>query len=74
MKMIQILSSILFASALAFTLAGCDRDGPAEHAGERIDDAMEDASDAIKDMGDSIDDAFNNNRDDTPDPDPNGQY
>ena len=35
--------------ALAVTLvAACDREGPAERAGESVDRAVEDARDAIK--------------------------
>ncbi|WP_019625752.1 hypothetical protein [Thioalkalivibrio sp. ALJT] len=40
------------------TLAGCDNQGPAEEAGENIDDAMEDAGDALDDAADEMEEAF----------------
>lgn len=60
-RFIRINTGIL---ALLFALsggilAGCDNDGPAEEAGENIDEAMEDAGDAIEDAGDDDDDGNN---------------
>lgn len=43
---------------LAFSLAACDTDGPAENAGERMDDAVENTGDAMQDAGDNIEDTF----------------
>ena len=43
------LASVLVP--LAFVVAGCD-DGPAEDAGEAIDDAAEEAGDAAEDATD----------------------
>ncbi|HEX7054470.1 MAG TPA: hypothetical protein VF211_11120 [Burkholderiales bacterium] len=40
---------LLIIVAAAFTLAACDREGPAERAGEKVDNAVEDARDAIND-------------------------
>ena len=37
---------------LAGTLAACDSEGPAEEAGETVDDAAEDAGDAVEDATD----------------------
>ncbi len=42
------------------TLAGCDNQGPAEEAGENIDDAMDEAGDAMEDAGDEMEDTFSN--------------
>lgn len=42
------------------SLAGCDNQGPAEEAGEDIDDAMDDAGDAMDDAGDEMEDTFDN--------------
>jgi len=53
------LGAILIAMAL---LAGCEREGPAERAGETIDDAA-------RDTGEYLDDAGNTIRDCTDDPD-----
>ncbi len=47
---------ILFC--LAFSLAACESDGPAENAGERLDEAVENTGDAMRDAGDNIEDTF----------------
>ena len=36
---------------------GCDSDGPAEEAGERLDDAVDSMADTADDIGDSITEA-----------------
>lgn len=38
-------------------VVACEQDGPAERAGEAIDDAADDIADAGNDMGDAIKDA-----------------
>jgi hypothetical protein len=39
----------IFCAALLIGLAtGCERDGPAERAGEKLDRAVKDAGDALK--------------------------
>ncbi|MGQ7246866.1 hypothetical protein ACUN9Y_05965 [Halomonas sp. V046] len=38
-------------------LAACDQDGPAEQAGENVDEAMDDASDSVEEMGDDMESA-----------------
>ncbi len=42
---------------LAFLLIGCEQKGPAERAGERIDEVAEDISDSAKNAGNKIEDA-----------------
>ena len=37
--------------------AGCDDKGPAETAGEKIDNAVESAGEMVEDAGDKIEDA-----------------
>lgn len=37
-------------------LVGCDDEGPAEEAGEKIDDAAEEAGDKLEDVGDTLED------------------
>lgn len=44
------------ALALVFT-AGCESEGPAERAGEKVDDAVEDAADKAEDAADKAEDA-----------------
>mgnify|MGYP001822387632 FL=1 len=50
------LSVFLLAAMLAVGISGCDK-GPAESAGEAIDEAFEDAGEAIEDAGEAIEDA-----------------
>ncbi|WP_024461158.1 hypothetical protein [Marinimicrobium sp. LS-A18] len=49
------LAMFLVLSGGAF-LTGCDQ-GPAEEAGEKIDDAVDDAGDAMDDAADEAEDA-----------------
>lgn len=39
------------------TMMGCEEKGPAEKAGEKIDEAMEEAGDAMEDAADSVEEA-----------------
>ena len=61
---------VLMFVVFALLLVGCEKDGPAENAGRKIDkavekvgdkmgDAVEKTGDKIKDMGDSIKDSTN---------------
>lgn len=47
--------ALLAAATLA--ISACEPDGPAEQAGEAIDDASESMGDAAEDFGDSVGDA-----------------
>ncbi|MGE9268079.1 MAG: hypothetical protein ACQKBY_08275 [Verrucomicrobiales bacterium] len=40
---------ILLLGVVALTLSACEKKGPAEKAGEKIDEAVEDAGDAVED-------------------------
>ncbi|MFT6098883.1 MAG: hypothetical protein ACJAYF_001426 [Arenicella sp.] len=55
------VKKILFISLLTsmVAIAGCEKDGPMERAGESIDNAPEDAGDALDDVADDIKDATN---------------
>jgi predicted small lipoprotein YifL len=44
-------------SALLALLAGCEREGPAEHAGKEVDKAVDKAGQQIEKAGDRIQDA-----------------
>lgn len=46
---------LLFASLAVIT--GCEKQGPAEKAGEEIDRALDDAGDAMNDAADDVKDA-----------------
>lgn len=50
MKLIQSLKipSLVFVASLIFGVS-CEKKGPAEKAGENIDNAMEEVSDGVKD-------------------------
>lgn len=47
----------LLAGAAALSLAACEKKGPAERAGEKVDKAVDHAGDAVKDAGDKMKDA-----------------
>ncbi len=46
--------SVLLAGAILVTLSACEQQGPAEKAGEKIDNAMEKAREQVEKAGDSI--------------------
>lgn len=49
-----VLALILLAAAFAY---GCEKKGPAEEAGEKIDHTMSDALDKAEEAGEKIQDA-----------------
>lgn len=59
MKALKKLSLILFLGLAVAGMYACpDSDeGPAERAGEKIDDAAEDVGDKMEDAGDKMEDA-----------------
>jgi hypothetical protein len=57
MKPVKIVSAALLITALFVTLPGCEKQGPAEQAGESIDNAAENAGDKIEEAGDAIKDS-----------------
>ena len=50
----QLAGLMVLAGGLSTTLMGCEEQGPAERAGERLDHAVEDATDAIEDAKDAV--------------------
>lgn len=48
----KLYLTLLMAGMLA--LAGCDNDGPAESAGEEIDEAVRDAGNAVEDTCEDV--------------------
>lgn len=54
MRKAPALALILFAAVFAY---GCEKKGPAEEAGERIDDTMNKALDKAEEAGEKIEDA-----------------
>ncbi len=57
MKFKTFILLLLFLVTIALT--GCEKDGPVENAGKKIDNAIENAAEAIKDAGDKVKDATN---------------
>lgn len=57
----------LLISAAAFSLAACQEQGPAEKAGEEIDEAIEDVRGGSEDMQNKVDDAVDELRDNAED-------
>jgi len=57
---------LMSAAAFAVTacLLGCNAEGPAERAGETIDEAADDLGDAAEEAGDEIEDAVDDIDDD----------
>lgn len=51
-KMKLIIISLFLATILAIT--GCEKEGPAEKAGKKIDDAVEETGDALEEAGDEV--------------------
>ncbi|WP_376692444.1 hypothetical protein [Wenzhouxiangella sp. EGI_FJ10409] len=59
-RIISVLFALLFALGGSAILTGCEDQGPAEKAGEEIDEAIDDAGDAIEDAGDDVEDEADN--------------
>ena len=58
MKLVEIVSTALVMGALFVALPGCEQQkGPAENAGETIDQAVEGAGQKMEEAGDSVQDA-----------------
>jgi predicted small lipoprotein YifL len=54
---IAAVASSLLAGAMLVTLSACEQQGPAETAGEKIDNTVEKPGEQIEKAGDSIRDA-----------------
>ncbi len=55
-KLLVILAVGLFMGGLA----ACDSEGPAEQAGEAVDNAVDEAGEAAEEAGDAVEDATTN--------------
>jgi hypothetical protein len=47
---------------VAPALYGCPDEGPAERAGENIDEAIEETGEALEEAGDDVEDAVDDNK------------
>ncbi|RUR28634.1 hypothetical protein ELY33_13525 [Vreelandella andesensis] len=59
-QLMKKLAVALLMALMMGGLAACDNQGPAEEAGENIDESMEDAGERLEEMGDNIEDAAEN--------------
>lgn len=63
-KFMNVLLMVFAVGVAGFAVTGCSDDGPAEKAGEKFDQAVEDTKDAFdndgpaENAGEEIDDAF----------------
>lgn len=59
----KTIAAVVAMSALLAALAGCQKqEGPAEHAGKEVDQAMEKAGQKIEKAGEKIQDAARGDR------------
>lgn len=54
------LFAVLALGLFAITLSACEEQGPAEEAGEAIDNTAEEAGEAMEDAGDAAEEATTN--------------
>lgn len=57
MKFKKFILLLLYLVTIALT--GCEKEGPVENAGKKIDNAIENAGEAIEEAGDKVKDATN---------------
>ena len=55
MKLSKILSVLLIVLSIT-VFAACEKEGPAEKAGKKIDETMEKAGDKMQDAGEAVQD------------------
>jgi len=48
------ITTLLFTLTFALMIGACERDGPAEEAGERVDEAIDSMRDSTEDAVDNI--------------------
>jgi len=54
-KLFNVLCAMFLALSVG-VLAGCEQEGPAEEAGEEIDEAVEEAGDKMEEAGEEMED------------------
>ncbi|MBI9112736.1 hypothetical protein [Maridesulfovibrio ferrireducens] len=54
MKIMKKLVFVLCLVAFLSVAYGCEKEGPAEKAGKKMDQALDNAGDSLKEMGDKI--------------------
>ena len=58
MKLSRIFAAMMVV-ALSFSMVACEKKGPMEKAGEKVDQTARDVKDAAKDAADDVKDAVN---------------
>lgn len=58
---------LITIAATGFALGACEPQGPAEEAGEEIDEGIDEAGDEMDEFGDDVDDTFDDMDDDIDD-------
>lgn len=56
------IATVAVTAALAFALAACEKEGPAERAGKEIDQAVEQAGDKVEEAKDKAREALEDAR------------
>ncbi|MEQ6918651.1 hypothetical protein [Halomonas aquatica] len=56
-EMMRRLGLALLITMLGVGLAGCEEQGPAEQAGEKIDESMEEMGEGMEEMGEKMQEA-----------------
>jgi len=56
MKVVNILTILIFG--LVISLTGCEKEGPAEKAGQKVDQVVEDTKENIQHAKDEVEDAI----------------
>jgi len=56
MKLSRIFAAMMVV-AMSFSMVACEKKGPMEKAGEKIDNAADDVSDTAEDVADDVKDA-----------------
>ncbi|WP_249978090.1 hypothetical protein [Vreelandella olivaria] len=59
-QLIKKLAAALLMAMMLGGLVACDNQGPAEEAGESIDDSMQSAGESIEELGENIEEAAEN--------------
>ena len=62
-KLRDTVGVALVMGALLLALSGCQKEGPAEHAGKAVDQTVDKAGQQIEKAGDSIQDATKGDKD-----------
>ena len=63
----QALAVMLLGGLLGAGLAGCERDGPAERAGEKLDEAGKDVKQGVENAADKVEDSADKLQEKVPD-------